>query len=159
MALDNDGRTSIKLLSFKVPGLSDLALALALQEVLEVTELGSVTEVPFAPHFLMGLSEWRGSVVTVVDLADTLCKSTPPRPASPSGSRHLVVRVIANGQADAIAWSILPGASIIAAPSQAPQANISVSLLPEGVYTAVTLSGAPHVLLNLAGIAGYVMKG
>jgi hypothetical protein len=158
MAPDDKGRTSIRLLSFKVPGLPDLALALALQEVLEVTELGSVTEVPFAPHFLMGLSEWRGSVVTVVDMADVLCKSTPPRPASPSGSRQLVARVIADGQADAIAWSILPGASIIAAPSQAPQANVLVPLLPEGVYAAVTLAGAPHVLLNLAGIAGHMMK-
>lgn len=158
MAPDDNSRKSVRLLSFKVPGLPDLALAVALQEVLEVTELGSVTEVPFAPHFLMGLSEWRGSVVTVVDMADVLCKSTPPRPALPSGSRQLVARVIVNEQADAIAWSILPGASIIAAPSQAPQANIPFILLPEGVYAAVTLSGVPLVLLNLAGIAGHIKQ-
>lgn len=152
MALDN----SIKLLSFRVPGLPDLSLAVALQEVLEITELGSVTKVPFAPHLLTGLSEWRGSVVTVVDMADVLYENTPPRPAPPAGLHQLVAQAIVDDHADAIAWSIMPNASIVNAPSQAPQASIPVDLLPQGVYAAVTLSEAPLVLLNLAGIAEHI---
>ncbi len=156
MALDNNGRTSVRLLSFKVSGLPDLSLAVALQEVLEVTELGAVSEVPFAPHFLLGLSEWRGSVVTVVDMADILCKSTLPRPSLTTGLHQLVARVIVDDQADVMAWSILPGASIVVAPTQAPQASLPVDLLPQGIYAAVTISDAPLVLLNLTGIARHV---
>lgn len=158
MGIDNNGRMGIRLLSFKVPGLPDLSLAVGLQEVLEVTELGSVAEIPFAPQFLLGLSEWRGSVVTVVDMADVLCKSALPRPALPAGLHQLVARVVVDAQADAVAWSILPGASVIAAPSQAPQANLSIDLLPQCIYAAVILSGAPLALLNLAGVAGRVIE-
>lgn len=158
MSVESNGRVSARLLSFKVPGLPDLSLAVGLQEVLEVTELGFVAEVPFAPQFLLGLSEWRGSVVTVVDMADILCKNTLSRPALPSGLHQLVARVIVDDQADAVAWSILPGASVITAPSQAPQANLPIDLLPQCIYAAVTLSGAPLALLNLAGIAGRVIE-
>ena len=158
MAPDNNGRAGVKLLTFKVPGLPDLSLAVALQEVLEVTELGFVAEVPFAPQFLLGLSEWRGSVVTVVDMADVLCKNTLSRPALPAGLHQLIAKVIVDAQVDAVAWSILPGASVIIAPSQAPQASLSIDLLPQCIYTAVTLSGAPLVLLNLAGVAGRIIE-
>lgn len=158
MAPDGNGRTSVKLLSFKVPGLPGMSLAVTLQEVLEAIELGPVIEVPFAPHFLLGVSEWRGSVVTVVDMADVLCKSTPPRPALPAGLHQLVTRVAVGERADAIAWSILPGASIITAPSQAPQASLPVDLFSQCVYAAFTFSDAPLALLNLSGVAGRITK-
>lgn len=158
MAPDHNGRAGVRLLSFRVPGLPNLSLAVALQEVLEVTELGSVAEVPFAPQFLLGLSEWRGSVVTVVDMADVLCKSALPRPALPVGLHQLVAKVIVDAQADAVAWSILPGATVISVPSQAPQASLSIDLFSQCVYTAVTLSGTPLALLNLSGIAGRIME-
>ncbi len=158
MGDDNNGRTGVRLLSFRVPGLPGLSLAVGLQEVLEVTQLGSVAEVPFAPQFLLGLSEWRGSVVTVVDMADVLCKSALPRPALPAGLHQLVARVIANEQVDAIAWSILPGATVINAPSQAPRVSPSIDLLPQCIYAAVTLSGAPLALLNLSGVAGRIIE-
>ncbi len=158
MSLDNNGRASARLLSFKTPGLPDLSLAVALQEVLEVAELGSITEIPCAPHVLLGLSEWRDRVVTVVDMANVLCKDTLPRPAPLANWHHLVVRVVIGEQVDAIAWSILPGASIIAAPPQAPQTSVPIDLRPQGIYAAVTLLDTPHVLLNLTGIVGYMMS-
>ena len=156
MAHENNGRAGTRLLQFKVPGLPELALAVTLQEVLEVTELGSITRVPFAPPFLVGLSEWRGSLVSVVDMADLLCRDALPRPYRATGAYYLIAKVSVGNRLDTIAWSIVSGASMLSAPSQVPQASSPYKLLSQGIYAAITISDIPLVLLNLAGIAEYL---
>ena len=156
MVHNNNGRAGARLLQFKVPGLPELTLAVSLQEVLEVTELGAIIRVPFAPPFLTGLSEWRDSMVTVVDMADLLCKDALQRPYRAAGTHHLITKALVGDRLDAIAWSIVSGASMVSAPSQVPQANMPRELLPQGVYATVTIADTPLALLNLAGIAEHI---
>jgi len=156
MAHDDNGHAGARLLRFKVPGLPEMSLAVTLQEVLEVTELGAITRVPFAPPFLTGLSEWRNSIVTVVDMADLLCRDALQRPYRAIGTHHLVAKVLVGNRLDAVAWSIVSGASMVSAPSQVPQASIPRELLPQGIYATVAIADTPLALLNLAGIAEHI---
>ncbi|MBN1429412.1 MAG: chemotaxis protein CheW [Anaerolineae bacterium] len=156
MVHDNNGRGGARLLQFKVPGLPDVAMAVTLQEVLEVTDLSAVARVPFAPPFLTGVVEWRGRVVTVVDMADLLCKDALQRPYRAAGAYYLVAKVPVGDRLDALAWSIVSGASMLSAPSQAPQADLPHEFLPQGIYAAVTLSETPVALLNLTGIVAHL---
>ncbi|MBN1311194.1 MAG: chemotaxis protein CheW [Anaerolineae bacterium] len=158
MAHSDNGRAGARLLQFKVPGLPELALAITLQEVLEVTELGAITRVPFAPPFVTGLGEWRDIMVTVVDLADLLCKNALQRPYRAAGAHYLIAKVSVDNRLDAIAWSIVSGAGMVNVPTEVPQGNISHELLPQGVYATVAISDTPLTLLNLAGIAEYIAR-
>ena len=54
--------------------------ALSVNEVLEVCELGEVTPVPGAPTAVMGLSNLRGNVMAVLDLATILRLPGQPDP-------------------------------------------------------------------------------
>ena len=54
--------------------------ALPVNEVLEVCELGEVTPVPGAPTAVMGLSNLRGNVMAVLDLATILRLPGQPDP-------------------------------------------------------------------------------
>jgi chemotaxis signal transduction protein len=158
--MDHNGSkpASIRLLQFKVPGLPDLALAVTLQEVLEVIEPGPVVGLPFAPPFVTGLSRWRNRVVTVIDMADILSKDAHRRPFRETGAHYLVAQVTVDDQLDAIAWPIISGASMLNAPSLAPQVNLSTSLLPQAIYATFSASDVPFALLNLAGISKYITQ-
>jgi purine-binding chemotaxis protein CheW len=59
-------------------------LALRSSDVREVVELSSITPVPLGPAMLTGLTQVRGQVVPVIDLAD------PPRTPRPSDCLVLV---------------------------------------------------------------------
>ena len=56
-----------------MPDLPEPTLAVALQEVLGGAALSKATLIPFAPPFVLGVSEWRGGVITVVGMATVLC--------------------------------------------------------------------------------------
>src|SRR5436305_15068427 len=66
---------------------------LSVLEVEEVVEWPSVTRMPLAPSFLMGVFNLRGSIVPVVDIAFTEGR----RPALPP--KHVVVASLAGDEA------------------------------------------------------------
>lgn len=144
------------LLVFTVPGLPDLSLAVAVIEVLESTELVPPTPIPLAPPALLGVSEWHGSAVTVVDLARLLCGQSVPLIAG--GWRFLVVQIIVNNQLDCLAWPILPGASIYRASVQIPQAERPDFLNPALVRASIITDNNSLTLLNLDNLAAIVCQ-
>jgi chemotaxis signal transduction protein len=146
-------RAGAQLFQFTVPGLPEPTLAVALQEVLGVAALSKVTPIPFAPPFVLGLSEWWGGVITVVDMATVLCGNEPSRPEPATDLHYLIAQVVVDAQRDVVAWPILPGAGALAAPTQAPRADVPPYLSPTMIYVAVTLADRSLILLNLEGLA------
>lgn len=136
-----------QLLTFTVPGLPDLPLAVSLPEVLENTDFTAFTPIPFTPPAVLGLSEWRGSVVTVFDLARLLCGESTT--SSIGQWRSLVVQVILNLQLDRIAWPILPGARLHLAPVQPPHADPPRFLNPALIRASFVMDNHSFLLLNL----------
>jgi chemotaxis signal transduction protein len=140
--------THFDLLVFTVPGLPDLSLAVAMIETLESTDLMPSTPVPLAPPAVLGLSNWQGTAVTVVDLAQLLlCDRSVPLAAG--DCRFLVVQVIVNGKLDYVAWPILPGATIYRASAQIPQAKQPDFLNPALVRASIVAGDRSLILLNL----------
>jgi chemotaxis signal transduction protein len=135
------------LLVFMVTGLPNLSLAVAMIEALETTDLLAATPVPLAPPAVLGVSNWHGNAVTVVDLARLLCDRSFPLAAG--GYRFLVVQVIVNGKLDYVAWPILPGAAIYRASAQVPQAEQLDFLNPALVRASIVEGDRSLILLNL----------
>jgi chemotaxis signal transduction protein len=145
--------THFDLLVFGVPGLPDLSLALALNEVLGITALVAPTPIPLAPPALLGLSKWHNSPFSVVDLAQLLCGQRAPWITDP---RYLVARVAVNTQLDYVAWPILPGATIYRAAAQSPRAEPSELLNPALVRASINAGGHSLILLNLDQLSAIV---
>jgi chemotaxis signal transduction protein len=150
---------SPQLFQFKVPGLPQTTLALGFPEVLEIARLPEPTPVPFASPFILGLSEWRGNIVTALDLSSLLnggtgAASGTPRPAYDPDLRHLVAQVVVDTRREMVAWPVLPGAGSLTVPPRVPHADIPADLRAEMVRTAISLSDQTFVLLNLDQLAG-----
>lgn len=156
MLSEGTSHAGIGLLKFSVPGLQDLALSVTLQEVLEIAGISYLTPIPLTPPSLLGAGEWRGGIITVVDLPGILVGSVPPRLSAPINMNCLVAQVVIGTQRDVIAWPILPDAVVLNVPAQATRADLPPALLPQGVYAALSLEGQTCVLLNLQGIVAYV---
>lgn len=139
------------LLVFTVPGLPNLSLAVAMIEVLESAELIPPTPIPLAPPEVLGLSDWHGNAVAVVDLARLLCDRSVPLAAG--DRRFLVVQAIVNAQLDYVAWPILPGATVYRASAQIPQAEQPDFLNPALVRAPIIADGHSLILLNLDNLA------
>ena len=70
---------------------------LSLSQVVEVVDLGAPVPLPGGPAFLLGLIEWRGRAVPVVDLSAALGGlPIPPIPSIPRGAprRALIARTL-----------------------------------------------------------------
>jgi chemotaxis signal transduction protein len=150
---------SPQLFQFKVPGLPDTSLALGLPEVLEITRLPEPTPVPFASPFILGLSEWRGNIVTALDLSSLLNGVTgatngTTRPAHDPDLRHLVAQFIVDARREVVSWPVLPGAGPLTVPPRVPHMHAPADLRAEMVRTAISLSDQTFVLLNLDQLAG-----
>lgn len=145
----------LQLLTFAVPGLPDLSLAVSLSEVFESTRFTTFTPLPFTPPAILGLCEWHDHIITVIDLACLLSgDSTPLELAS---WRGLVAQVILNNrQLDHIAWPILPGARLHPAPLQALRMDLPGFLNPGFIRASIQLDNQAVILLNLDNLAGYL---
>jgi chemotaxis signal transduction protein len=141
-----------QLFQFMVPGFPALPLAIAMQEVLEVADLPEITPIPFAPRFILGISKWRDTIVTVVDLALKLCESVPARQDTPSLSRCLIAQVALGKQLDVVAWPILPQAGAVAVPPRVFKAEPASGLFAPMVHTTVMLADQSVTVLNLEGM-------
>lgn len=105
--------------------------ALSVNDVLEVCELGEVTPVPGAPTAVMGLSNLRGNVMAVVDLATILGLAGQPDP-------NRIVVAVQGGRRAALAVDSVVG----------------LDELPESTETAdgLHLSGAALMDGSLVGV-------
>lgn len=66
--------------------------AVPMDRVVEVGRPPALTRVPGLPDWVLGLANWRGRVLAVLDLAELLAgPSTPPRPGSRPPGRLLVL--------------------------------------------------------------------
>jgi len=158
MPPDNLSR-STQLFQFRVPGLPDITLALGLPEVLEIARLPEPTPVPFASSFILGLSKWRGNIVTVLDLSSLSGRVTDApggalRPDYDPGLRHLVAQVIVDTRRETVAWPVLPGAGSLTVPPRVPQTHIPPGVPAEIVRLAISVSNQTLVLLNLEHLTG-----
>lgn len=154
---------SPQLFQFKVSGLPETTLALGLPEVLEIARLPEPTPVPFASPFILGLSEWRGNIVTALDLSSLLnggmgATGETTRPAYNSDLRHLVAQVVVDTRREMVAWPVLPGAGPLTVPARAPHADTPPDLQAKMVRTAISLSKQTFVLLNLDQLAGSTLS-
>jgi chemotaxis signal transduction protein len=148
----------VQFFQFRVPGLPDVTLALAMPEVLEVTALPEVVPVPFSPPAVLGLAEWRGEVVTVIDMAVALkdTKADPlSNPSNGSQPHSVIAQVVSRSQRDVIACPVLPGANAVAIPSQAATAGVPADLCPVGMRAAIALAKKTVVLVNLEGLFAF----
>lgn len=149
----------LRLFRFTVPGLPDIALALAMQEVVAVAKFSTVTPAPAFRPLAVGLGEWQGNVATIVDMAAALSKQGRAEFTPDPASRYLVAQVVLDAQREVVAWPILPGSSTLLAPPRAPQADVPPNLAAELIYAAIILDDQPLILLNLQGLRAYGLGG
>ena len=137
------------LYQFKVPGLPDIDLAVALIEVLEVATLPATTPIPLAPKRLSGLSEWRGNIITVIDMAVALGGSEESKSQPGEAPFYVIAQLVNERSRETVAWPILPGSSIIEPPAQVPVAPPPQSLNPELIRATFQHNTNTLILLNL----------
>jgi chemotaxis signal transduction protein len=149
----NAERNRSQLLRFTVPGLPQPSLAVTLREVLEVTTLPEVVPIPLAPSIVLGLSEWHGRVITLVDMTELLCGHLMDHFAQDSNWRYVIAQIVKGTQLDIIAWPIQPGASILVVPPQVMQEPLPPNLSNAMIHTSFTLDNQLIALLDLGRIA------
>jgi chemotaxis signal transduction protein len=141
------GKTT--LFQFQVPGLPEIDLVVGLIEVLEVSSLPPVTPVPLAPAQISGLSRWRGSVITVLDLAKALGGDSTSASQTEDAPFYIVAQVV-NGQSrETVAWPIMPGSSIVEPPPQVPVTAPPKHINPDLIRVTIQHNTNTLILLNL----------
>ncbi len=140
---------SFQLLRFTVPGLPDVDLALPLPQVLEVGDLPPVTQLPFTPLFVQGVSMWRSQLITIIDLAALLCsQETSYAPTPGSQHRCIVAQLVIEQHIELVAWPILPGTKTVAVPPHLEQASPLDDITSWLVFSTVAIDG-PLTVLDL----------
>ncbi len=140
------GKTT--LFQFQVPGLPGIDLALALIEVLEISTLPAPTPVPLAPARISGLSQWRGSVIPVIDLAKALDEKSGGASQSEEAPFYMIAQVVDGRSRETVAWPILPGSSIIEPPAQVPVASPPKRIDPALIRATIQHNTNTLILLN-----------
>lgn len=140
-----------QLLQFQVPRLPGITLALALHEVLEVTDMLETTSVPFAPPFVIGFGEWQSHIITVLDMAEILCADAPAPEFQTSHRRFLVAQVALETQCDVVAWPVRMEMNTLTVPPQVPIAELPPQIPATMAHAAFALDGQPVVFLDLEG--------
>lgn len=128
--------------------------ALSLSQVVEVVDLGAPVPLPGGPGFLLGLIEWRGRAVPVVDLSLALGELSIPSIPSGAPRRALIARTL--DPTDCIALAVsgeikmrrLPlVCRLVEAPErvarQAPRAVLGIAELDGGT---VLIPDLEHIL-------------
>lgn len=158
MLADRQTSAGRQLFRFAVPGLEAVNLALPLTRVTEVTALGTFTPIPFTPAFIHGLVDWRGEVITLINLTRALNPQddTLQKQSTMAGQRHLVVRLVVGETVEGVAWPILQEAGTVNAPAQARSAKPPVPLASELARLTVVVGEQPLTLLDLDGLAAYI---
>lgn len=138
-----------QLFRFTVPGLAQVPVLTGLQQILEITDLQHITPVPHTPAFMIGLSEWRGRVVTVLDLNTLLTDQAPALAAHEPEQIYAVGQFSSDRYLDLVAWPILPGSSTITAPPNAPCADLPDRITRPRLVSPLHLDGTITLLLYL----------
>jgi chemotaxis signal transduction protein len=148
------GRLDRQILQFQVPGLESVWLAVSLPEALAVTPLTNVIRVPFVPRQIVGISEFQGRLVTVIDAAAAVANE-PTQPVGLTSSwQHLITRLVVNNTIEYVAWPVLRGAQPYRVPRFAPQAEIPTCLAPAMIIAPILLNGRCVCLLDSQALAG-----
>lgn len=146
MQVEHDSTT---LFQFQVPGLPEIDLALALIEVLEISTLPTPTPVPLAPARISGLSQWRGGVITVIDMARALDEKSGGASQGEEAPFYVVAQAANRRSRETIAWTILPGSSIIEPPAQVPVASPPKHIDSALIRATIQHNSNTLILLNL----------
>lgn len=145
-----------QLFHFGLPGLQlpGVILALSLDEALEVTDPLATTPIPFAPTTILGLAEWRGRLLTAIDLRLALSELTGKAHISNTGNgedcRSLIAQMVVDDQLELVTWSVTPGAGTIVVPAYATRAEVPSTIMPDSVRQAIYVEGQTVILLDLA---------
>ncbi|MBN1121070.1 MAG: chemotaxis protein CheW [Anaerolineae bacterium] len=137
------------LFQFQVPGLPEIGLAVALIEVLEVSTLPAATPVPLAPAQISGLSQWRDSVITVINMAKALGGDSPDVSENEDAPFYIIAQVVNGRSRETVAWPILPGSNIIEPPAQVPVTSPPNHINPELIRATIQHNTNTLILLNL----------
>ena len=136
-----------KLFRFTVPGLGP-TLAIPIEQLIGVARLPFVTEVPCTPPAILGLSRWQDTPVTLVDLGRLLDETAPDNGQDFSAMRHLVFKIADQGQIVLAGCPILTGSQMISVPLRLPRADVPAGINPALIHQAVSIDGAPVLLLD-----------
>lgn len=97
--LSADDKISGRLLIFKVwesdEGYDDITFGLSVAQIIQITEILDAKLVPSLPPFVLGIANWRGIPIPIIDLALRLGYETSP---VYSNGRTLIVRDTETGQ-------------------------------------------------------------
>ena len=150
---DDKHHLSFRLLQFMVPGMPHIDLALPLVQVLEVGELPPVTPLPFTPFFVTGVSQWRGQLITVIDLAALMCghqfaANASHLEAQDVQPRYVIAQVAVEDHIELVAWPILFQAKTIVVPPRLEQASPPDGLAPWLIFSTLVMDN-PLVLLDI----------
>ena len=144
---------SFRLLQFTVPGMPHIDLGLPLVQVLEVGGLPLVTPLPFTPSFVTGVSQWRGQLITVIDLAALICgQQSATNNSHPDTEdvrqRYVIAQVVVEDRIELIAWPILFQARAVVVPPRLEQASPLDGIASWLVFSTLVMDH-PLVLLDI----------
>lgn len=142
---------SHQFLAFTVPGLPNIRLAIWLQQMIEIAPMLKVRALPFTLPHVVGISLWRGEIVTVVDLGQALCGSAPPASILGRGAaRCAIARVPAADHMELVAWEISSGGAIVTAPPQVPASSPVAGVNPRLLAGCFVHGADPIHLITLS---------
>ena len=139
--------TQAKLFRFNVPGLEP-ELAIPIEQLVGVARLPFLTHVPCTPPAILGLSRWQDSPVVLVDLRRLIDETALDGDQDFSALHHVIVKIAVQNQINLIGCPILAGSQMISVPLRLPRAAVPEGVNLTIVHRAVTIDGAPVLLLD-----------
>lgn len=143
---------SPQLFQFNVPGLPDVNLALAQEELLSITPLGPITRLPLATAYVSGLCKWENQVIPVVDLAHALQGSPTDSGESETNLRYAITRCSHQGQQSLVAWPVLGGSRMVELAHRVPKIDTQPSLQPGMVRVSIRAEDTEIHVIRLEGL-------
>lgn len=149
---DVKGRILLFPLTQPTGGERPLTGGLGLAFVKEILELPPLTVVPRTPPFVLGLANWRGGPLPVVDLAARLGLRPTPR------DRHVRMLVVRVGGVGSVGLAVTQGIRVLPLPLDHFACRRALPLDQAALHGAVELSDETLVIPNLARAMGPVRE-
>jgi chemotaxis signal transduction protein len=147
-----EGRIVVFSVSAASPDEGDISLALSVSQVPEVLDLPPVTPVPGAPPFALGLINWRGRSVPIIDLAQRLGLASGI--AVNEHSRLMVTRsAIGTEQARLLAFPIHPTVRVLRLPLPSHPSQQPLPVDPSLTHGAFTLKNETLIVPALKAVS------
>ena len=145
-----------ELFKFSLPDYPEYTFGVTRAEIIEIGSVDSITKVPFAPHYVVGLAEWQERLITVVDLGRMLTDKSSNDKSNlgediKTQQKLVISQVAVSDKLLLIGWPIIDSGSFTSVSVLARKSEILHPFSSSLIHEVIEIDNVPIILLTLSG--------